>query len=294
MNTNQPNTDCLRIKNYVVGRKICRKMVFTLFEAVKDQDDQKRFLKILNKDLSSNEDIALKFLRTASLASQLEHDDICKVYHYGLENGYYIIESEEVCLKPLSLRIHEEFPFPVERIVAILVQISQVLRKAHYLGIVHGILNPGSIYFGDNSRIKIDDFGFHWIASYLSNIDESEARYLSRFIAPEFFNRDAAVDGRADIYSLGVLLMHLLMDRMPTNGIGPSIKSPDIVSPRLRQCYPHHSEALENILQRCLHQNSEKRFFKLSEFIEDLEALAERVTEDPVVQSKEQMVKANH
>lgn len=294
MNTNQPNPYYLKIKNYEVGRKICRKIAFTLFEAVKHTDNQKRFLKILNESLSSNENIALSFLRTGSLASQLQTDDICKVYHCGLENGYYIIESEPVYLKPLSLHIHEEFPFPVERIVDILVQISQVLRKAHILGIVHGLLNPGCVYLGDEHRIKIDDFGFHWIASYLSNIDESEAKYLSCFIAPEFFNGDIAIDGRADIYSLGIIFMQLLMDKIPTNGIGPTVKSPDMASPRLRHFYPHHFEALEHILKRCLHQRRDKRYFNLSEFIQDLEALSKQVTEDPVVQSKKQMVKASH
>ncbi len=202
----------LNLKNYKVIRKICRKFCFTVYEAVNLIDEKRRFLKVLNKEVS-DDTCGANFLDGARVASKLVDKNICKIYRFGKENGHYLIDSEPIDLKPLSLHIHEEYPFPIKKVTELLIRVSTILRQAHLAGIIHGILNPASIFIAEDNQIKIDDFCYHWIASYFPKIDESEATYLSYFLAPELFSDNKTFDGRADIYSLGVILLLLVVGR---------------------------------------------------------------------------------
>jgi len=265
----------LNLKNYKVTRKICRKFCFTVYEVVNLIDEKRRFLQVLNGEVS--DDICgANFLDGARAASKLDNKNICKIYRFGKENGYYLIDSEPIDLKPLSLYIHEEYPFIIKKVIQILTRVSTILRQAHLAGIVHGVLNPASIFIAEDGQIKIADFCHHWIASYLPKIDESEATYLSYFMAPEIFSDNQIFDGRADIYSLGVILQQLLTDELPLQGYGHSSAQPRRLNgsvTSLRSLYPEHSPQLEKMLKLCLNRNPEQRYFNLGEFVTDLKSL---------------------
>jgi len=265
----------LNLKNYKVIRKICRKFCFTVYEAVNLIDEKRRFLKVLDAE-SSDDTCVANFLDGARIASKLGNKNIYKIYSFGKENGHYFIDSEPIDLKPLSLHIHEEYPFHIRKVIGILTRVSTILRDAHLAGIVHGVLNPASIFIAEDNQIKIDDFCHHWIASYFPKIDEAEATYLSYFIAPELFGDNKTFDGRADIYSLGVILIQLLTDGFSLNGFGNSFTEPRHLNgsvTSLRSIYPEHFPQLEKILKLCLNKNPEQRYFNLSEFIADLKSL---------------------
>jgi len=265
----------LNLKNYKVTRKICRKFCFTVYEAVNLIEEKRRFLKVLNGELSDDTCVA-NFLDGARVAGKLNNKNICKVYSFGKENGHYLIDTEPIDLKPLSLHIHEDYPFPVKKVIDILIRVSMILRQAHLAGIVHGVLNPSSIFIAEDGQIKIADFCHHWIASHLPQIDESEATYLSYFIAPELFSDNQTFDGRVDIYSLGVILQQLLTDELPLNGYGNSSPQPRHLNgsvTSLHSLYAEHSPQLEKILRLCLNRNPEQRYFNLSEFVADLKSL---------------------
>jgi len=265
----------LNLKNYKVIRKICRKFCFTVYEALNLIDENRRFLKVLNGELSDDK-CAENFLEGARVAGKLDNKNICKVYSFGKENGHYFIDSEPIDSKSLSLHIHEEYPFHLSKVIDILIRVSTILRQAHLAGIIHGVLNPSSLFIVEDGQLRIDDFCHHWIAAYLPKIDESEATYLSYFIAPELFSENQVFDGRADIYSLGVILQQLLTDELPLNGYGKSSAQPRHLNgsvTSLRSLYPEHSPQLDEILKRCLNRNPEQRYFNLSEFVADLESL---------------------
>ncbi len=265
----------LNLKNYKVTRKICRKFCFTVYEAVNLIDEQRRFLKILSGEVSDDTCVE-NFLASARVASKLDNKNIYKIYRFGEENGYYLIDSEPIDLKPLSLHIHEDYPFHIRKVIGILTRVSTILREAHLAGIIHGVLNPSSIFIAEDNQIKIDDFCQYWIASFFPKIDESEATYLSYFIAPELFSDNKIFDGRADIYSLGVILQQLLTDELPLNGYGNSSVQPRHLNgsvTSLRSLYPEHSPQLEKILKLCLNRNPEQRYFNLGEFVTDLKSL---------------------
>ncbi len=284
----------MNLENYKITRKVCRKFCFTVYEAVNRFEEQRRFLKVLNEELSGDATCVENFLDGARVASKLNNKNVYKLHGFGKENEFYLIDSEPVDLKPLSLRIHEEFPFPLKTVVDILIRVSKILRQAHLAGIVHGVLNPSSIFIAEDKQIKIDDFCHHWITSYLTKIDTSEATYLSHFIAPELFSDNQSFDGRADIYSLGVILLQLLTEEFSLNGFGNSVAQPQYLNgsaTALKDRYPDHFSQLERILKSCLNKNPEQRYFNLGEFVTDLNSLSKTCTKsDP---TSEQIVSSH-
>ncbi|MFQ5824876.1 MAG: serine/threonine-protein kinase [bacterium] len=237
---------------------------------------KKRFLKVLDENFSIDGINVFLFLNSARMSSLLNSKEICKVYDYGKENDHYIIVSEYINSKPLNLFIHEEFPIPLKQIVDVISKIAMALRYAHQHGVVHGLLNPCSIFITDDGSIKIDDFCFHWITTHLSTIEDAEAIFLSYHISPELFKRIEKIDGRADIYSLGVILLQLLTDYTPINGNeNGSIQNMRLPAsiPSLCNLLADYPSRLEKIVSKSLDRNPENRYWNLKEFIDDLKLL---------------------
>ncbi len=263
------------LKKYKITRKVCKKYCFTLFEATDRQTDAKVCLKILDEKLRTERSHAYSFLKSARLGGVLDHDSIARIFYYGKEREHYIIASESYRLKPLNLFIHENFPLTLDRVLDIVVQISQILRYAHLRGVVHGLLNPSSIFLAEDESIKIDDFGFHWLVPYLHELEDAEAIYLSYHIAPEVY-KGREIDGRSDIYSLGVIFLQLLTDYVPFNYLDhfsiPN-KRLNISMGTMRKLFPQYPKRVQVILARTLHQDPERRFQNLSQFEKELQEL---------------------
>lgn len=264
------------IENYRIVRKICKKLCFTLYEAVDEINEKRRFLKVLDENFCSDGICVYHFLNGARLSSLLNSDQICKIYHYGKVNNHFIIVSEPIDSKPLSLFIHEEFPSSLQKIADVVSKIAKALRYAHLRGVVHGLLNPCSIFITDNGAIKIDDFCYYWIPPYLFNIEDAEALYLSYHISPECYQGIEKIDGRADIYSLGIILLQFLTDYVPFNGenmIPGKNNHLPISIQSLRKLFSSYPKRLEEILVKTMNKNPEQRFWNLKNFINELRLL---------------------
>ncbi|MFQ6113807.1 MAG: serine/threonine protein kinase [bacterium] len=264
------------IGNYKVVRKICKKLCFTLYEAVDEINEKRRFLKVLDESFHSDGICVYHFLNGARLSSLLDSEHVCKIYQYGKVNDHYIIVSEPVDSKPLSLFIHEAFPISLPKIVEVVSKISNTLRHAHLHGVIHGLLNPCSIFVADNSSVKIDDFCYYWIPPYLPKIEDAEALYLSYHISPECYQGIGEIDGRADIYSLGVILLQFLTDYIPFDGENPKTNKnrrlPISIS-SLHKLLSDYPKRLERILVKTMNKNPEHRFWNLREFMDELRLL---------------------
>ncbi len=264
------------IENCRIIRKICKKLCFTLYEAVDEMNEKGAFLKVLDEKFSSDRMCVNQFLKGARLQSSLDYEGICKVYRYGKVHGLNIIVSERTDSIPLGLFIHEELPIDFDRVVEIISKIAKSLRFAHLRGLVHGILNPGSIFIQDNGGIKIDDFCYHWLTPYLSEIEGAEATYLSYHIAPECYQKMVTIDGRADIYSLGVILLQFFIDYIPFNGEKKTTSKNrrfPISEFQLEKVLSDYPEALQKIITKSLNLNPDQRYWNLRDFIEDLKLL---------------------
>jgi serine/threonine-protein kinase len=217
-----------------------------------------------------------RFLREAQAAGALVHPNIVAVYDIGQdrETGSPYIVMEHVPGRDLRRVIREWAPLPAADAVRIVMQIGAALDYAHRRGIVHRDIKPANVLISERGQVKITDFGVARLPG--SDLTRSDQFVGSPgFMSPEQL-RGAAVDGRADLFALGVILYELLTGRAPFDGENVSEVLYRITSqpaePPSEVC-PDVSADFDPILERALAKDPAARFQSGQEFIAALRAL---------------------
>jgi len=182
-------------------------------------------LKTLKPEISKDLDFARRFLREVGVSMQLRSPHVLTVYDSGKDESgqlYYVMEFMPQTLKEF---FQAQGPLPVERTVTIICQICEALAEAHSLPepVVHRDLKPANIFIEERSGydvVKIGDFGIAKIlsdeVSHLTR-DGVESPGTPRYMAPEQW-KGQAVDGRTDLYALGVTFYEMLAGKPPFSG----------------------------------------------------------------------------
>jgi len=155
------------------------------------------------------------FLTEASLAGKLQHPHICQIYDAVAEEKLHYIVMEYVDGGTIEKYCRPEALLPVERAVEIIFKCTRALEFAQQLGITHRDLKPANILHTGETQVKITDFG----AALIASGDTTQIRSIGSpaYMSPEQV-KEAAVDHRSDIYSIGVVMYHLLTGRLPFEG----------------------------------------------------------------------------
>lgn len=260
-----------KLKNYRMLRKICRKFCFDIYEVESFRERERFFIKVLNETSAPQEHIRKLFFQSAQMSNLISHENAAKAFKFNSENDVCFIVSEALRGKSVTLHIHEEYPAALLDCTNSIIKMTKVLRNAHLNGVVHGLLNPDTIYI-DEDYLKIDNFGFNWLISR-GGIEDAEAVYLSYFIAPETYVPGVQIDGRVDIYSLGAIFLLMLIEDFAFNGKAESnVKQPTLLAtiPHIKKVYPENYPLLEHILTKCLHKVPQKRYLNCKELLSDL------------------------
>lgn len=274
-----------RLENFKIKKKLTKRLCYTLYDAVDQRNGNRVFLKILDPKLCDNEEVRSSFRNGARIAKMLKHPNIAKIYDYGENQGHYYISSEPIEFEPLRTLILETFSLSFEDLTKIFTTISKTLTYTHLRGVVHGLLNPTSIYINSNSDIKIDDLGLNWYIEYALKKETKESICLAQYIAPEYYHTPEKADGRGDIYSLGIILFEFLIGNNPFQRDSLS----DIQEQHLTGKIPGVDYAELNlpvefgeVIHKAVNKIPEKRFQNSSEFVQSLEFLKEKYILAPV------------
>ncbi len=264
-------------ENYEVARVKARRTGFTVYEATELTSDVPVFIKILDRATARSGSNALSFLNNARVLERLNDEHICRLYDYGRHEKYgYFATSEALGLDPLRALILETFSLALDDLVSIFVAIGVTLRNAHLHGLVHGFLNPDCIHVKSDGSIKIDDFGFSWSVPAILQKNDADSLHLARYIAPEHYDNAAVVDGRADIYSTGMILYELLAGRHPLDATDMlTLQSQHLAGelPPLDMAELGLPQELGDIVEKCTKADSEARFQNLREYLDAFEQL---------------------
>jgi serine/threonine-protein kinase len=242
-------------------------------------------VKIIHPHLLSDENSALRFMTEARAASQLNHPNSVAVFDFGrTEDGQPYLVMEFLRGKDLARVAHEEGPLSFGRIVDVLRQVLAALGEAHDLGIVHRDLKPENVILEPLRRggdfVKVVDFGLAKLkadAQAPSNVTSPGIVCgTPDYMAPEQ-GRGDAIDGRSDLYSVGVMLFQLLTGRLPYEADSPTqvvMMHLTIPVPDPRQVAPERSipEPLVNVVFRAMAKDSRDRYHDAAEFAEALRA----------------------
>jgi serine/threonine-protein kinase len=241
-------------------------------------------VKIIHPHLLSDENSALRFMTEARAASQLNHPNSIAVFDFGrTEDGQPYLVMEFLRGKDLARVAYEEGPLPFSRIVDVLRQALAALSEAHELGIVHRDLKPENIILEPLRRggdfVKVVDFGLAKLRADAQNPSVTSPGIVCGtpdYMAPEQ-GRGDPIDGRSDLYSMGVVLFQLLTGRLPFEADSPTqvvMMHLTIPVPDPRQVAPERNipEPLVDVVLKALAKDAKKRYQDAGEFADALRA----------------------
>jgi serine/threonine protein kinase len=228
-------------------------------------------IKILRADAQENPEMARRFLQEARTSSQLRHPNIVDITDFGHNDRgapFFVMELLEG--EDLKSLVKRERTLPWPRVCAIATQICAALSAAHASGVVHRDMKPDNVYLlrhGDYEHVKVLDFG---IAKVLSGQEAGEATRTGvllgtpHYMSPEQASDDP-LDGRSDIYAMGVLLYRMVAGQLPFRGpsfmkvLGQQIHEPP-PPPSLFAPPGTLSDEAEAIILKCLAKRREDRY----------------------------------
>ncbi len=230
-------------------------------------------IKILPPEIAATEGFQERFAREGRALAKLNHPGIVAVYDFGKAGPYAYLVLEYIDGVNLRTLLREGHLTPMEAI-QVVPQICDALQAAHSQGVVHRDIKPENILLTTEGRVKIADFGVAKIAATETHAATRGGGVVGTFqyMAPEQLERPAAVDHRADIYSLGVVFYEMLTGELPLG----RFQSP---SQRVQS-----DVGLDAIVLRALEKQPERRYASAADVRTDIE----HASRAPKASNKEQ------
>ena len=227
-------------------------------------------IKVLKQEYSQDRTFVSKFRTEAQSAAGLEHPNIVNIYDVGSEDGMHFIVMEYVEGITLKTYIEKKGQLSFKESASIAIQVARGIEAAHNKEIIHRDIKPQNIIISTEGKVKVTDFGIARAAS--SNTISSDVMGSVHYASPEQA-RNGFVDGRSDIYSLGIVMYEMITGRVPFDGdttVAVAIQhlQEEMTSPRVYA--PNVPVSFEKIILKCTQKNADRRYQTISELISDL------------------------
>ena len=226
-------------------------------------------------------DAVKRFMREAQCAAALDHPHIVRVHNVDELDGHHCIDMEFIDGEDLHVRLEREEVLPVKEATQIVLAMAQALRAAHEAGIVHRDVKPSNVMLDRSGTVKVADFG---LAKDLTASTDDVTLTGQGLGTPHYMSPEQCageeLDGRSDIYSLGVTYFHLVTGRRPFDGrnyLSVMLKHKTEPPPDPRSLVPTMPESVCEIIARAMakapgerHQDAEELIGALVSALDDI------------------------
>ena len=256
-----------KIGRYEIVKEIGRGGMAIVYLANDPFFERQVAVKVISRKLAEEEtdfeQFRARFQREAKVIAALEHTGIVPVYDYGEEDGEPYIVMRYMTGGTLSERMTVS-PMPLSTVVPIVQRLAEALQTAHRRGIIHRDLKPGNVLFDAEGHAFLSDFGIAKMKG-VSTTTTSTGTAIGTFgyMSPEQAQGAREIDGRSDLYALGVILYEMLTGHQPYQADTPlalALKHMTEPIPPLDTAALGLPAGLELILRRALAKKPDDRY----------------------------------
>jgi serine/threonine protein kinase len=235
-------------------------------------------IKLISVNFQENPLFRERFEREAHLIAQIEHPAIVPVYDYGEQDDQLYLVMRYMAGGTLADKI-KEGQFTLQDAVKIMAQIAPALDAVHAQGVVHRDLKPGNILLDGFGNAALSDFGIAHLTAGTNDLTGSAVIGTPSYMSPEQVRGDKTLDGRSDIYALGVILFEMLTGHGPFHDATPmsvALKHLTEPIPSICSLRPDLPQEVEDVLSKALAKERELRFATATELVFELQAILEK------------------
>ena len=271
---------------YQITELIGRGGMGVVYKAIHIAMNQVVALKVLGKGMSNDDRNVQRFYQEARASSRLKHPNTIKVFDFGRsEEGHLYLAMEFLDGQTLTQLLRQEKVLPVRRAITIARQVAKSLGEAHMNGLVHRDLKPDNVFitriYGEEDFAKVLDFG---IAKFLEGSPDHENLTQAGLVCgtPLYISPEQALgrslDGRSDLYSLGVILYEMVSGRPPFRAETPIALVMRHIHDQPPPMTEHNPglvipESLRSLIFKLLDKDREKRPATAEDVLKELDAI---------------------
>lgn len=274
-----------RIGKYEVIDLLGRGGMGLVYRAFDRQLNREVAIKTVTEGFTGDQEMLQRFYREAAKTAALRHPNIVIVYDLGEQEGFPYIVMEYLSGEPLDRLIQSSQPQPLGFKLNIIEQVCYALGYAHRNDMIHRDVKPANVIVQPDGVAKLLDFG-------IARQDKTDGRLTRtgsvigtiQYMAPERL-KDAAFDGRSDIFSVGVMMFQVLTGHLPFTG-DYSIVQKILTEhhPPLGQFLRDYPPALDGILDRALAKDPNDRYSTADEMAAELVSITDELKKEQVAE----------
>ena len=269
-----------QIPGYQMIQKLGKGSMGIVFKAKQISVDRVVAIKILLDPLAQNKEFIKRFEREAMIAAKLSHNNVVNAIDAGQIDGHYYFVMEYVEGPTIKDYVDKNKTFDEKEALRITLAIAEALKHAAQRGLIHRDIKPENVILTKQGEVKLADLG-------LARLTDDEKWGLSEagmaigtpyYISPEQVRGQTNIDIRADIYSLGATLYHMVTGKVPYGGETPNEVMRKHVDPNVAIVPPDHlnsklSGGLGMVVETMMAKNREHRYQTPDDLILDLKCL---------------------
>ena len=274
----ETKTSAHQIPGYQIMGKLSAGAMAVVYKARQLSLNRIVAVKVLPKRFSENKDYVERFYREGQAAAKLNHNNIVRAIDVGEAGGYHYFVMEYVKGKTIYEDLATGKVFSEAEALDMTIQVASALAHAHTQGLIHRDVKPKNIIINEKGVIKLADMG---LAREMTDIKSAEAEAgkaygTPYYIAPEQIRGEVDIDGRADIYSLGATLYHMVTGKVPFESNDPTgvmrkhLKEPLIPPDHINTSL---SAGISEVIEVMMAKKKAVRYGNINELLVDLQAV---------------------